>query len=110
MFKDEEGDLYNLVKKCTGENDPTVRKFVSEIEDEASKVSDKEFIGKICTQEIFKEFFKRYKEWRTHVVPARLVQIVCEYIEELHPAGRLLHIVDIVEGRHYAYLKIIHFS
>ncbi|RHZ90025.1 hypothetical protein Glove_9g277 [Diversispora epigaea] len=93
VFQDKEKDLFNLVKKCTGKKD-SVDKIISEIE-ETRKISDKEFVHSICNEKILNEFFEMYKRWREYVLPLKSKQVICDYIEELHPSKISLHINDI---------------
>lgn len=98
----EEDVLSDLAKKYTEKNDSDV---ISEIEDEASKIPDKEFVKNICIQGILNKFYETYKEWRTRIVPSKIAQIICDHIEGLYPFGKLLHIID-VEGKVNVYSDI----
>lgn len=107
IFWSGDNDVFSLIKRYTRKDDTETKEFISEIEDEANKISDKEFTLNICTQGILNEFFKEYKEWRMRTFPSKLVQIICDYIEELNPSSKsLLYIHDISEGKCYACHKI----
>lgn len=98
-LQDEERDLFELVKKCTEKTDLEIQKIISEIEDEAIKISDKEFVS-ICDKEILlNKFYKEYKEWRIQIFPSKLKQVICDFIEELHHSDNVLYVIDIVEGK-----------
>ncbi|RHZ89868.1 hypothetical protein Glove_9g264 [Diversispora epigaea] len=97
IYFSQRSDLFFLVRDYTGKKDAEVEDLIKKIENEANNTSNKEFVQNIYSQKIFDVFLKKYKKWKKLIFPFKLVQILCEHIEELYPSGKLLRVNFIEE-------------